>query len=317
MGFETLLGNARLKENLRAGVSRGKLSHSYLISGPEGAGKRTLARLLAAAALCKNENKPCLACSACRKVMADTHPDYITVDDPEKKTVSVELIRQARADMYVRPNEGDKKIYCIPRAQDMRPEAQNALLKVMEEPPAYGVFLLLTDNPEKLLPTIRSRCAQLRLEGLSPEIMESALQKAFPNAEAGEIQGAIRRSGGYLGQAKALLQEGAQTDPKTEGFAGSFAKKDQLLLLQTLAPMEKMHREQLIPLLQQWKEILLQALTYRSGVQAQSALAQSIGSARSAKEILTAIRHLDTAQEYAQGNVSVGAICGYLVWALR
>ena len=316
MGFEMLLGNARLKENLRAGVSRGKLSHSYLISGPTGAGKRTLARLLAAAALCREENRPCLACPACRKVMADTHPDYITVDDPEKKTVSVDLIRQARADMYVRPNEGDKKIYCIPRAQDMRPEAQNALLKVMEEPPEYGVFLLLTDNPEKLLPTIRSRCAQLRLEGLSPEVLEQALQREFPDAGANEIQGAIRRSGGYLGQAKALLQEGAQTDPKTEGFADSFAGKDQLGLLQTLAPMEKMHREQLIPLLQQWKELLLQALTYRSGVQVQTALAQSIGSARSAKEILTAIRHLDKAQEYAQGNVSVGAICGYLVWAL-
>lgn len=317
MGLETLLGNARLKENLRAGVSRGKLSHSYLISGPEGAGKRTLARLLAAAALCKNENKPCLACPSCRKVMADTHPDYITVDDPEKKTVSVELIRQARTDMYVRPNEGDKKIYCIPRAQDMRPEAQNALLKVMEEPPAYGVFLLLTDNPEKLLPTIRSRCAQLRLESLSPEIMEKALQKEFPNAQADELQGAIARSGGYLGQAKTLLQEGEQTDPRTEAFAGSFAKKDHLLLVQTLFPMEKMPREQMILLLQQWKELLLQALTYRSGVQAQSALARDIGSARSAKEIQAAIRHLDMAQEYAQGNVSVGAVCGYLIWTLR
>lgn len=317
MGFENLLGNPRLKENLRASVSRGKLSHSYLISGPTGAGKRTLARLLAAAALCKEDNKPCLTCSACRKVLADTHPDYITVDDTEKKTVSVDLIRQARADMFVRPNEGDKKIYCIPRAQDMRVEAQNALLKVMEEPPEYGVFVLLTDNPEKMLPTIRSRCVALRLEGLSPEIMEKALRQAFPNAEDAEIQGAIHRSGGYLGQAKALLQEGEHTDPKTEGFADSFARKDHLGLLQTLVPMEKMHREQLIPLLQQWKELLLQALTYRSGVQTPSAFAQNIGQSRSAKEILTAIRHLDKAQEYAQGNVSVGAVCGYLVWALR
>lgn len=317
MGFESLLGNPRLKENLRASVSRGKLSHSYLISGPEGAGKRTLARLLAAAALCAEENKPCCACPSCRKVLADTHPDYITVDEPEKKTVSVELIRQARADMFVRPNEGARKVYCIPRAMDMRPEAQNALLKVMEEPPEYGVFLLLTDNPEKLLPTIRSRCAQLRLEALSPEVLQKALRQAFPDAQDGQIQGAIDRSGGYLGQALKLLRDGAEADPKTESFVNSFANKDSVLLLQTLHAMEKMHREQLIPLLQQWKEFLLQALTYRSGVQAQSAAAQSIGSARSAAEILTAIRQLEKAQEYAQGNVSVGAICGYLVWNLR
>ncbi len=317
MGFESLLGNPRLKENLRTSVSRGKLSHSYLISGPEGAGKRTLARLLAAAALCAGENKPCCTCSSCRKVLADTHPDYITVDDPEKKTVSVELIRQARADMFVRPNEGARKIYCIPRAMDMRPEAQNALLKVMEEPPEYGVFLLLTDNPEKLLPTIRSRCVQLRLEALSPAVLQKALREKFPQAEDGQIQGAAERSGGYLGQALELLRDGAEADPKTQAFLDSFAHKDSAALLQTVYSMEKMPRDQLIPLLQQWKELLLQALTYRSGLQAQWAAAQNVGNARSAAEILTAIRQLEKAQEYAQGNVSVGAICGYLVWNLR
>ena len=317
MGFEMLLGNNRLKENLHASVSRGKISHSYLISGPSGAGKRTLARLLAAAALCKEESRPCLSCPACRKILADTHPDYITVDDPEKKTVSVDLIRQARADMYVRPNEADKKIYCIPRAQDMRDEAQNALLKVMEEPPQYGVFLLLADNPEKLLPTIRSRCVHLRLESLSPQLLKQALEKEFPDAGEAEILGATERSGGYLGQAKELLRAGEQIDPRTEAFAESFARRDSLGLLQTLVPMEKVHREQLLALLQQWKALLLQALTYRSGVRASSALAQSIAQGRSAAEILTAIRHLDKAQEYAQGNVSVGAVCGYLVWALR
>ena len=125
------------------------------------------------------------------------------------------------------------------------------------------------------------------------------------------------RSGGYLGQAKELLRAGEQIDPRTEAFAESFARRDSLGLLQTLVPMEKVHREQLLALLQQWKALLLQALTYRSGVRASSALAQSIAQGRSAAEILTAIRHLDKAQEYAQGNVSVGAVCGYLVWALR
>ena len=107
MSYELLLGNEQLKTNLRRSIGAGHISHFYLISGAEGSGKHTLARLLAAAILCQGEDKPCLRCRACRKVMEGVHPDFITVDDPEKKTVPVDLIRQARADMYIQPNESE------------------------------------------------------------------------------------------------------------------------------------------------------------------------------------------------------------------
>ena len=158
MGFDELLGNDRLKQNLTGSLARGRFSHFYLISGPAGSGKKTLARLLAAAALCAGSRKPCLQCSHCRKVMAGTHPDFITVDDPEKRYVPIDLVRSATADMYIQPNEAERKIYMFPRAQDMQIPSQNALLKILEEPPAYGVFFLLTDNANKMLPTVRSRC---------------------------------------------------------------------------------------------------------------------------------------------------------------
>ena len=99
MGFESLLGNERLKENLSVSLSRGRVSHFYLVSGPAGSGKRTLAKLLAAALQCQNENKPCMTCPACRKALNDTHPDCITVTDPEHKNVAVRIVREARADM--------------------------------------------------------------------------------------------------------------------------------------------------------------------------------------------------------------------------
>jgi len=317
MGFEGLLGNDRLKDNLRASVGRGRVSHFYLICGPEGAGKKTLARLLGAAILCKEADKPCLRCSACRKVMANTHPDFITVDDPEKKTVTVELIRNARADMYIQPNEADRKLYLFPRAQDMLPPGQNALLKILEEPPSYGVFILLTDNPEKLLPTVRSRCTELRLNALPERLLRTQLQREFPQAAAEELSAAMVRSGGWLGQAKSLLQEGSNLSPQTEGFAKSFTTRDTMGLLQVLVPMEKWKRDQLIPELNQWLQLLQSALVSRSGMQAISPMARDLSTQRSSQDLLDAIRKLQKAIEYTQGNVSVAAVCGWLEWALR
>ena len=315
MGFEGLLGNQRLKENLRTSVGRGHGSHFYLISGPAGSGKKTLARLLGAALLCKEHDRPCLQCNVCRKVMADTHPDFITVKDPEHKNIPVKMIREVREEMFILPNEADRKIYMI--AQDLGIEGQNALLKILEEPPSYGVFMLLTDNPEKLLPTVRSRCVELTLQALPEEILKNALKKDFPQADEEAISAAIWRSGGYLGQAKLFLEEGNAVSPQTQGFVDAFAGSSALELVQMLCPMEKWKREQLIDTLQQWILLLQQALFCRNGLPAASQLARTLAAQRSSQDLNEAIRQLQKAVEYAYANVSVAAICGYLAWALR
>lgn len=315
MGFEELLGNQRVKDNLRSGISRGRLSHFYLISGPAGSGKRTLARLLAAAILCKGEDKPCLTCSACRKVMADAHPDFISVTDPEHKNVAVKLVRQVREEMFIRPNEADKKIYLFP--QELGVEGQNALLKILEEPPSYGIFMLIADNPEKLLPTVRSRCTELSLQSLPQELLRSRLQQEFPDADADTINAAIGRSGGYLGQAMQLLEEGNAVTEQTEGFVRGFSRKDTMELVQTLVPMERWKRDQLQQELERWAEVLQQALVCRSGMEVMSPMARELGSQRSSTELLQALRHLKKALEYTQSNVSPAAVCGWLEWVLR
>ena len=315
MAFESLLGNRRLKDNLTASLQKGHISHFYLISGPAGSGKKTLARLLAAAILCGNADKPCLNCAACRKVMGDTHPDFITVTDPEHKNIAVKIVRDIREDMFVRPNEADRKIYLF--AQDLGIEGQNALLKILEEPPSYGVFMLLTDNPEKLLPTVRSRCTELALQNLPEDVLRLQLQQRFPEADAQTVTAAISYSGGYLGQALQLLENGNVVTDQTRAFAQSFGKKDPLLLLQTLVPMEKWKRDQLQPELERWAELLQQALVCRSGAQVLSPMARELAGLRSPNELLQGLRDLQKAIEYAQGNVSAAAICGWLVWALR
>ena len=281
MGLDALPGNARLKENLAAAFKQNRISHGYLICGPEGSGKHALANLMAAAAVCRSAGRPCCTCSDCRKVLAGLHPDVITVDDPEKKTVSVDLVRQARADMYVRPNEAERKVYIFPRAQDMRTEAQNALLKVLEEPPAYGMFLLLSDAPEKLLPTIRSRCVELKLQ----ELPDDALTE--------------------------------QASEHTARFARVYAAADQMELLATLTSMEKWKREEVADALNQWLAILVGALRCKAGIPSEDPLSRQISTRRSGAQLHTGVDVLKKALTYAQSNVSVAAICAWLSWELK
>lgn len=315
MGFRRLLGNDQLKQNLTNALHSGHISHFYLISGPAGSGRHTLAKLLAAAILCQGQPKPCMNCSACRKVMANTHPDFITINDPTHKTIPVDLIRDMRDDLFIRPNESMWKIYMID--QEMLPPSQNALLKVLEEPPKYGVFILIADNPESLLPTVRSRCTPLHLQPLSEDALMQALEKEFPTASGEDLRAAAIRSCGFLGQAKKLLDGSLSVPPQTENFVKSFSQKDPLLLVQTLAPLEKWKREQLLPLLQQWLELLEGALACRAGMPGVDPLSRTLSANRTSQDLMQAISSLQKAIEYAQGNVSVAAICGYLSWALR
>ena len=315
MEFSGFLGNTALKQRLSASFQAGRASHCYLICGPEGSGKHTLARILAAALQCENAGAPCGRCGPCRKVFAEIHPDVITIDDPEKKIVPVGLIRQLQADAFLRPNEGAKKIYLIPRAQDMNENAQNALLKLIEEPPSYAVFFLLTDNAEKLLPTVRSRAVELRMEPVPRNEALSWLQKKFPQEPQESLQAAYLRSGGYLGQAQMLLQ-GAIQLPQTAQFARCFTERDRYGLTLLLCSMEKLPREKLQEIFLQWRQLLTDAMLVRSGLPG-SPDAARLGSTRTAVDLSAAANAVGAAMEYCAANVGAGHICGWLAVTLR
>lgn len=315
MAFESLLGNGRIKQNLSAAAAKNRFAHFYLISGPKGSGKHTLAKLLACALMCESDRRPCGQCSGCRKIMADTHPDFITVEDPEHKTLPVRMVREARESMFIRPNEGSRKIYVF--AQEMGIEGQNALLKILEEPPSYGVFLILSDNPEKLLPTVRSRCTELALSAVDAAVLKPWLAAKFPDATEDALLAAIRRSGGYPGQAADILESGENLPAEVEAFVKSFAARDAMGLTSVLVPMEKWKRDQALPMFQLWLTALQEGLACRSGVPAAGRGAKLLAQNRSSKDLLAAVNAMRKAIEYAQGNVSVAAICGWLTWALR
>jgi len=162
MNFTGFEGN----DTVKAALGAEKLSHAYLITGAEGSGKGTLARMLAKAMLCESGGeKPCGLCAHCRKAQRGIHPDIIYLEEKgrENREITVLQVRELITGMYTMPNEAERKVYIIDNAGKMNISAQNALLKILEEPPSYGALLLVEENPLLLLDTIRSRCVELSL----------------------------------------------------------------------------------------------------------------------------------------------------------
>ena len=198
MNLTTLSGNERVKEQLSQQEKGRGLSHAYMISGPEGSGKHILAQLLAAGMLCASRGeKPCGQCGPCLKVKKGLHPDVSVITGPaEGKPITVDQVRALRADAYIRPNEGERKIYLLEGADQMNASAQNALLKLLEEGPRYAAFLLLARNSGALLETVRSRCEEIALvpagrrEDTGGDEARSALVRKMADAleRAGELE---------------------------------------------------------------------------------------------------------------------------------
>ena len=205
----------------------------------------------------------------------------------------------------------------IPRGQDMNESAQNALLKILEEPPDYGAFLILSTNAERLLPTIRSRCVELRLSPLPEAVLLPALRERFPDVPEGTLRAAGVRAGGYLGRAESILRDDAGLLPQSAAFVRAYCARRPEELLQVLAPMERLKREQLRPILTQWQALLVSALTSRSGLPPLRPECAQIAEARPVSDITQAIEAIRLALRDLEGNVSPGAICGALTVKLR
>lgn len=158
----TVFAQTSAAARIRTAARRGTLSHAIILSG---AGDRTAAARYAAAAFecVADGERPCLRCPHCRKVMSDIHPDVTFVRDADHRELSADVLRTMRADVFLRPNEGERKVYVFEDCSLWNERGQNILLKTIEEGPPYCAFLFCAENPSALLPTIRSRCVELRL----------------------------------------------------------------------------------------------------------------------------------------------------------
>jgi len=183
--------NEILADRIRSAASRGALSHALLFTG---SGDRVAAARFAAAAMeCTAPGRrPCGMCEACRKVDRDIHPDVITVRDDQHQNVAVDVIRAARSDAWVRPNEGARKVYLFEDCSRLTEQDQNVLLKTVEEGPPYAAFLFCAENSAVVLPTLRSRCTELKLHpAAAVRDDETALAEALCRAVAGRKPGTV------------------------------------------------------------------------------------------------------------------------------
>lgn len=200
--FQDIIGHEQIKEHFIKAIKAHQVSHAYILAGEAGMGRKSLANAFALTLLCeKGRIEPCMECHACKQVLSGSHPDLIYVGHEKPGSIGVDDIRKQINDtIMVRPYSSLYKIYIVDEAEKMTVQAQNALLKTIEEPPFYAVIILLTTNQEAFLPTILSRCIQLKLKPLRDSVVKGYLTDQMQIEEAdADVYAAFAR--GNLGKA--------------------------------------------------------------------------------------------------------------------
>lgn len=324
--FQDIVGQEQIKEHLGNALSTGKVSHAYIINGEKNAGKEFIARVFAMALQCeKGEAEPCQECRSCKQALSNNHPDIIRVIHEKPNTISVDDIRsQVNNDVAIKPYSSAYKIYIINEAEKMTSQAQNAILKTLEEPPAYAVLILLTANLNALLPTILSRCVVLNMKPVSDELVKQYLmeQLKVPDYKA-EVCVAFAR--GNVGKAKALASSEDFENVKAEALSLLKYIQD-MELTEIVAAIKKITEFKLeindyLDIFAVWyRDVLLfkatndvNHLIFREEIQAIRKTAQ-----RSSYEgIETVIQALDTAKKRLDANVNFELVMELLILTIQ
>ncbi len=203
-GYEIL--HEDIAENLISNVRNRVANQAYIFQGERGVGAKECAKLFSAALVCKSaDTAPCGSCNACLMARADSHPDIVTVSPIDgKRNITVDQIRGVVTDAYTKPYESGKKVYIIAYGDDMNEQAQNAFLKVLEEPPEYAVFVILAENNESLLQTIRSRCTTIKFNPVSDAKIREYIKAKFPESIE-KTDFLVQYAGGVAGDIEKIL----------------------------------------------------------------------------------------------------------------
>lgn len=207
--FSDIIGQEHIKEHIRKSIISEKISHAYIINGEKGSGKKLLANMFAMTLQCeKKGTEPCMVCRSCKQYVTKNQPDVVTLIPEKPKTISVNDIReQIISDISIKPYSSKYKIYLIENCELMTVQAQNALLKTLEEPPEYAVIMLMTSNIDAFLDTVRSRCTVLNIRPIEDHIIRKYLMEELEVVDyQAEVCLAFAR--GNIGRAESLAKSG-------------------------------------------------------------------------------------------------------------
>lgn len=264
MKFVNFVGNERVKEQLTYLQESGRLPHAFVIEGEEGLGKRTLAKEIVLNLFCKSDEKPCFNCPQCSKVLKGVHPDVFEYSAPGGvNSFHIQTVREIIEDVCIQPNEADYKVYILGNCQCMNMNAQNALLKVLEEPPEYVMFIMTTDSKSALLETVLSRSVVISLEGVSEKLGADYICSHIENANYDDALNACTVWGGNIGKAIETLGDSklAKISSVANEICTALTANDEYSLLKTCAVFDK-DREFTVSALTLLKTIFRDALVY-------------------------------------------------------
>ncbi len=309
MRFVELVGNERVKEQLTYLQESGRLPHAVVIEGEEGLGKRTLARELVLNLFCKADDKPCLSCPQCTKVIKGIHPDVYEYSAPGgANSFHVQTVREIIEDAYVQPNEADYKVFILGNCQCMNMNAQNALLKVLEEPPEYVMFILTAESKSALLETVLSRSVVISLEGVTDKVGADFICSKLEGVDYNDALNACGIWGGNIGKAMQALGDSKLS--KISTLAGdictALTANDEYSLLKVCAAFDK-DRELAVSTLSLLKTVFRDALVYSDSSQVlsgQRASARSLSAQLSKKKLVNLVQACDNLVSLAKKNAN-------------
>lgn len=233
-------GNSRIVNSVLQFAAQKQFPHAIIIDGNKGTGRHTIAKFIAQAAVCDAQNSPCDNCKACNMAISSNHPDIIWISSEDnKKNISVNQIREVRSSAFIKPHMNASKVFIIEKADSMNDQAQNAFLKILEEPPQKVIFILLCENSSSLLPTVLSRCVTLTLT--PPETADAAdFIRQTTDYSVEDILSALQKSRNNIGAALSLLNNSDSFSDISARFLDLVLQnKSTLDLLKEIYPLEK------------------------------------------------------------------------------
>lgn len=310
--------NAELKYELSEMMKKHTLPHGIIIDGAAGTGKKTLAGIIAQYCVCTSDKiRPCGICSGCIKAQKNIHPDIMIADGNESGTLSVDAVRQIRSSAYIMPNEAPTKVYMLLNCDKMLAPAQNAFLKILEEPPENVQFIMTVKSASSMLSTIRSRARIISLYPAGVQDAADIAKKRFPEKDIAEIEHIANICDGNIGMTLQMLETGGEEARNlAEEILQAVTLSAEYPLLQLTSRLSA-NRNFAVSVLDCMTEIAADCIKASVGIRVSSQTAADIAERYSKKRITAISENIQYARKILNTNVNLNLFCTWLCSVLR